>query len=218
MDDPIFALVIQKRDSSDRALGVSTAEQRHWLEQAARHDLCLMVLSTPDALELYSTAKHKTAAFRPALALLQTRVAMHPESAKTPTRQLSGTSAAERLLERAAGLHSPTGDWREGARLIRDAAARATGYDTLGSILGSLCWTAASVAERAQREAEGHDEFEVQRLIGEELERWRAELAELRRSLSPPPLPTERALAPYQPEEPGSLIRIKVPRDLVGSG
>lgn len=218
MEDPIFALVIQKSSPDNATLGFSASEQRRWLEHAARHDLCLMVLSTPDALELYSTAKHRTLAFRPALSQLQTRVALHPESAKTPTRQLSGPVAAQRLLERAAGLHAHAGDWREGASLIRDAAARSAAYDTLGSTLGSLCWAAASVAERTQQEAAGDDEFEIQRIIGEELERWRAELAELRRSLRPPPPPTERVLAPYQPEEPGSLIRIKVPQDLVRSG
>ncbi|HEY6728668.1 MAG TPA: hypothetical protein VI197_31870, partial [Polyangiaceae bacterium] len=50
-----------------------------------------------------------------------------------------------------------------------------------------------------------------------ELARWRAELAELRRTLRPSQPPTERALASYIPEEPGSVVRIKIPKNLPGS-
>ena len=227
LEDPVHCLVIPRSsDGADGLLRFSAAEQRHWLDEAARHDVCLIVISAPDALELYSTAAHRLLAFRPALAELQIRLALQPGVGKLRTRQLSGSAAAGRLLDRAAGLlasnsaeHEP--DVRASALLIHNASALASALDTLGSTLGSLCWAASSVAQRV------HDEvgvrpppgtaFEARRIVDEELARWRSELAQLRRTLRPSVPPTERALASYRPEEPGSLVRIKIPKNLLGA-
>lgn len=218
LEDPVHCLIIPKSDGGAEALlRFSAAEQRHWLDEAARQDLCLIVISAPDALELYSTAAHRLLAFRPALTALQVRLALRPALGKLRTRQLCGSAAAQRLLDRAAGVAGSEADVRTSAALIHNAAALASALDTLGSTLGSLCWTAASVAQRVHDEdavaPKPGAEFEARRIVDEELARWRAELAELRRTLRPSLPPTERALASYIPEEPGSLVRIKIPRN-----
>lgn len=218
LEDPVHCLLLPKSGgASNGILHFTAAEQRHWLDEVARQDLCLMVVSAPDALELYSTAAHCLQAFRPALAALQVRLALQPAFGTLRTRQLSGSAAAQRVLDRAAGLLGPAADVRGAASLIHNAAAVASALDTLGSTLGSLCWAAASVAQRVHEEgaiAPAPDaEFEARRIVDEELARWRAELAELRRTLRPSAPPTERALASYIPEEPGSLVRIKLPQD-----
>lgn len=216
-EDPVHCLVIPRSSTGAEALlRFSAADQRAWLDEAARHDLCLLLVSAVDAVELYSTASHRALAFRPVLSELQVRLAFRPDAGKVRTQQLSGSRAAERLLERAAGVVEPNSDVRASAALIRDAIALASAFDTLGSTLGSLCWAAASVAQRVQEELgqarKPGAELEAQRIVGEEFARWRSELAELRRSLRPSRPPTERALASYMPEEPESLIRIKIPQ------
>lgn len=220
LEDPVHCLVIPKDDRAEALLRFSAADQRSWLDEAARHDLCLIVVSAADALELYSTESHRALAFRPALAELQMRLALRPDAGKIRTQQLSGSLAAERLLERAAGVVGPNPDVSASAALIRNAVALASALDTLGSTLGSLCWAAASVAQRVQEELgaarKPGAELEAQRIVEEELARWRSELAELRRSMRPSRPPTERALASYVPEEPGSLVRIKIPQSLRG--
>jgi len=221
LEDPVHCLVIPRSsDSADGLLRFSAGEQRDWLHEAARQDQCLIVVSAPDALELYSTANHRLLAFRPALAALQVRLALQPAAGKLRTRQLGGSAAAQRLLDRAAGVVGSQTDVRASALLIHNAAALASALDTLGSTLGSLCWAAASVAQRVHEEVDGATkpdaEFEARRIVDEELARWRAELAELRRTLRPSLPPTERALSSYVPEEPGSLVRIKIPRNALG--
>ncbi len=222
LEDPVHCLLIPKNsDGAGGLLRFTAAEQRHWLDEAARQDLCLIVVSAADALELYSTAAHRLQAFRPALAALQVRLALQPAAGKLRTSQLSGSAAAQRLLDRAAGVLGAETDVRTSALLIHNAAALASALDTLGSTLGSLCWAAASVAQRVRAEGaippEPDAEFEARRIVDEELARWRAELAELRRTLRPSQPPTERALASYIPEEPGSVVRIKIPKNLPGS-
>lgn len=221
LEDPVHCLLIPKASRDSQALlRFSPAERRHWLNEAARQDVCLIVVAAPDALELYSTAAHRLLAFRAAVAALQVRLALQPAAGKLRTCQLSGSAAAQRLLDRAAGVLGDEPDVRASALLIHDAAALASALDTLGSTLGSLCWAAASVAQRVHDEgadapARGGT-LEARRIVDEELARWRADLAELRRTLRPSPPPTERALASYLPEEPGSLVRIKVPREPLG--
>jgi hypothetical protein len=222
LEDPVHCLVIPRSSHGTEALlRFSAADQRAWLDEAARHDLCLLLVSAVDAVELYSTASHRAAAFRPVLSELQVRLAFRPDAGKIRTQQLSGSLAAERLLERAAGVVGPNPDVGASATLIRNAVALASAFDTLGSTLGSLCWTAASVAQRVQQELgptrKAGAELEAKRIVEEELARWRSELAELRRSLRPSRPPTERALASYVPEEPGSLVRIKIPQSLLDS-
>src|SRR6187455_1446885 len=108
LEDPVHCLVIPRgSDAAEALLRFSAADQRFWLEEAARQDLCLIVVSAVDALELYSTASHRALAFRPALSELQTRLALYPDAGKIRTQQLSGSRAAERLLERAAGVVGP---------------------------------------------------------------------------------------------------------------
>ena len=57
MDDPIFALVIQKRDPADRALGFSTQEQRRWLE-LIRDQIAASVEITAEAFDYAPLAQH----------------------------------------------------------------------------------------------------------------------------------------------------------------
>jgi hypothetical protein len=213
-DDLVHGLVIDRLAAHD-LLDFTPSEQRAWLEHAARHGRCLLVVSSTDSLELYSTTRDSKTAFRPLFELLQARVARQPGAGKIKTRQLSGTAAAERLLERAAGVALTASGVKHAEALIRGAAALATTMDTLGPTLGSLCWTAVSVARRVQEEAEVGDEFEAQRIVEEELARWRAELAEVRRSVAPAPCSVP-ASTPFS-EEPGSLIRIKVPKGRAGA-
>lgn len=222
LEDPVHCLLIHRGGAgADGLLRFTASDQRHWLDEAARQDLSLIVVSAPDALELYSTAAHRSQAFRPAIAALQVRLALQASTGKLRTRQLSGTPAAQRLLDRAAGVLGPETDVRASALLIHNAAALASALDTLGSTLGSLCWAAASVAQRVHDEgaiaSEPDAEFEARRIVDEELARWRAELAELRRTLRPSQPPTERALASYVPEGPGSMVRIKIPKDPLDS-
>jgi len=226
-EDPVYCLVIPRRSDGDESLlsenllRFSTAEQRHWLDEAARQDLCLIVVSAPDALELYSTANHRLMAFRPLLSELQIRLAIEPAAGRLRTQQLSGSAAAKRLLDRAAGVLGSRHDVRAAAHSIHNAAALASALDTLGSTLGSLCWAAASVAERVHDEVgtspTAEDELAAERIVDEELARWRSELAQLRRTLRPSLPPTERALSSYLPEEPGSLVRIKIPKNPLGA-
>lgn len=221
LEDPVHCLVIPKDVGTEALLRFNAADQRSWLDEAASHDLCLLLVSAVDAVELYSTASHRALAFRPVLSELQMRLAFRPDAGKVRTQQLSGSAAAERLLERAAGVVGPNPDVSASAALIRNAVALASALDTLGSTLGSLCWAAASVAQRVQEELgaarKPGAELEAQRIVEEELARWRSELAELRRSIRPSRPPTERALASYVPEEPGSLVRIKIPQSLRGT-
>jgi len=220
-EDPVYCLVIPRSgNAGETLLRFSAAEQRHWLDEAARQDLCLIVVSAPDALELYSTAKHRLRAFRPVLSELQIRLATQPAAGKLRTQQLSGSAAAKRLLDRAAGVLGSEPDLRASALSIHNAAALASALDTLGSTLGSLCWAATSVARRVHDEVgtrpTAEDELAAERIVDEELARWRSDLAQLRRTLRPSLPPTERALSSYLPEEPGSLVRIKIPRNPLG--
>ncbi len=229
--DPVHALVIERARgeaevSGNVALEFTRAEQCAWLEHAARLNLCLMVVSAPDSLELYSTAKDRLGAFRPALEALRARLKSEPHAGKTPTKELSGSAAAERLLSRAAGLLSSRPGEQEPASLVRAAASTASGFETLGSTLGTLCWAAAGVAQRVHEETLfgkpgveldvcDVDRLAAERIVEEEAARWRLELDELKRSVSPP---AEPAPAEFQVEEPGSHIRIRVPHGLAISG
>lgn len=218
IEAPVHVLVIERqqlKDTDGRVLEIPRQQQRQWLEQAANHGLSLMIVGAPDALELYSNAKDRVVAFRPAIESLQQRLLNRPTAGRASTKQLSGTLAAERLLARAAGLVGEGSSGPEPVSLVHGAASLASAHDTLGPILGSLAWAAAAVAQRVQ--AEGYDaagrqkadDFEVRRIVEEELARWRTELAELRRSLLPPDSADEPP-GPFPREEAGSLIRIKV--------
>lgn len=217
-EETVVALLIERGDAWAGAFEFNSEEQHGWLQHAALEDLCLLVIAAEDALEIYTTDRDRLAAFRPVVASLKARLTSQPMAGKTPTKELTGRAAAERLLSRAAGLVRTGAGGNEAT--VRAAATLAAAFGTLGSTLGTLCWAAATVTQRVREETgalavrDPVDELAAERVVEEELARWRSELAKLRRSL--PPGASQEPADKFHADEPGSLIRVKVPQALLG--
>ncbi|HET9953625.1 MAG TPA: hypothetical protein VFQ61_03930 [Polyangiaceae bacterium] len=236
--DPVYLLLVSLRDAADttrQALSFDRESQLEWLGEAALSGASLAILSTPNAVELYSTQRSRIEAFRPALRAFRARTKHQPEVGQLRTVELCGKAAALHLLRRAAGLKGRLGDLQIAAE-IHAAAALSANSAALGPALSSLFLAAGNVSRRVLQETElgdvtvansvrELDRFAAERIAAEELCAWEAQRNEAQRSMQRRSLVPRESISRSVPasappseysEEPGSLIRVRAAARLPG--
>jgi hypothetical protein len=191
--EEIHLLVIELTDSNRAALEVDQSERRRWLAEASAAGASLMVLTSEDSLELYSTERDRVKAFRPVLRTLNACVRNVSGLGATRTLSKQGTAAARHLLRRSAGLDSTDLGRSHLVAGLHAAASQAAAAKALGRTLMRLVASAARVIQRVRKETEMGDlatapelvELEtlgIERITEEELAAWQAAEAERRRA------------------------------------
>lgn len=186
--------------------------------RAQRPDVELVILTTGERFEIYTTEAARQSVYRTVLGAIVARVPREQRSA-VRTTELLGVAAAWHLLHLTTGDHGRSGVRVLGA--LNDAVLRARRAATLGSELAPLFECAVNAGWRIQSETTLGDgetsagqreleQFEAERIIEEELVTWQASRASQGSMQSIP----AKALDPsyYAAAEPGSSVRLKAPR------
>jgi hypothetical protein len=195
-EETVYLLTIEL-PASDREnrLCFSRREQAAWCAEAGARGASLVVLLSDDRIELYSTERDRTSAFRPVLKALAAAARKHPELRRARTVSKSGTLAALHLLRHAAGLEGEAlGDPRFVAELHM-ATATAGASLALGPSLGSLFRASANAHRRIRQETALGDpaadptlreleRLSAERIVEEELLAWQAQEAEIDRAVA----------------------------------
>jgi hypothetical protein len=181
----------------------------------------LVVVSLPDALELYAIAAERTRAFRVVLRSLRERLQTLREYREWRTAELVGGTAVHRLFSRAAGLLSSAGRF-DAAAVIHAATTLSSQVGTLGPRLAPLFWAAANVRHRVgcettfdPRDADESAEVErlaAERILEEEFASFRSRQAEhgiVKARSSRPPGFNSRS---FELHERASLLRVRFTR------
>ena len=218
----VHALIIEKRlEGPDPVDDIAREELMAWLETARIEGVELVVVSLPDALELYAIAAERTRAFRIVLRSLRERLQTLREYREWRTAELIGGAAVHRLLSRAAGVLSSKGRF-DAAAVIYSAATLSSEVGTLGSRLAPLFWAAANVRHRVgcettfdPRDAGESAQVErmaAERIVEEEFASFRSRQAELglvkTRSSRPPGFNSRS----FELHERASLLRVRFTR------
>lgn len=212
------------RGAASTGLCVSTDEQRTWLTLAAREGASLVVMSTDERLELFSTERDRKRAFRAVMESLAACVKERPELGKARTVTRMGGDAVRHLFARVAGIE-PSGT-RPFVAHMHAASTASSAMAALGPTLASLFRNAANVGRRVRLEAlisdplQSLDDLEAlsaERIVEEELAAWQTQEAELCRaedfaeqfSIEPDGEETRDSRV-FMGDEPGSHVRIRV--------
>lgn len=218
----IHALILDKSTDGHDAIGdIARDEHMDWLQMARIDGVSLVVLSLPDALELYAVGAERTRAFRIVLRALQEHLRALPRYRELRTAELIGSAAVNRLFCRAAGLVS-TRSPGDAAATILTAATVSLEVGSLGSRLAPLFWAAGTVQHRVTcetnfdprgfGESDDVERLAAERIVEEELASFRsrqAEAANVRWQSSRPPGFNKRS---FELHERASLLRVRLSR------
>lgn len=181
----------------------------------------LVLVSTPDRLEIYTSGRYRTAVIRMVLKDVVARAHGHARFGSTRVLEAQESEAARHLIRTAAGLLGAGVQAARGARELNVAAALAAQCGTLGNDLASAFIYAARAGRRvfqetayvrpwsspARREV---DALAVERIVEEELLAWGSWCARhLQAQETSAPNETAQTTR-YASMEPGSMIRMKV--------
>jgi hypothetical protein len=170
--------------------GATFTREAHlgWIVRAAEQRLSLVVVVSDGRLELYSTARDRSRAFRPVLEALRARVNAEPSLGEARVVEKGGTDAACHLLRRAAGLGTDAAADKHFAMQLHAATAMASVASSLGPSLTSLFRAAANTSRRVRQETalgqamtSALREVELlaaERIAEEELLAWQSQEAE----------------------------------------
>lgn len=222
--DEVHVLCVHTGSLSDTAknvLKLQVDEQLGWMAAAAERGCSLVVLSTEDTIEFYTTDRDRFVALRPVMQCMADRIRVVPALGQTRTVQLSGATAARRLFGHAAQLHAVRPSATVAANAIHRAAALSATNTALGPTLASLFRTAANVARRVRQEtaleaaALGNSLRDIEllaaeRIVEEELATWQAQEAEIQRLSSELPEMMAPSKSSFAHQEPASEVRLRL--------
>jgi len=200
------------------ALGSAELAARPAGTSAAAPASEVVVLADDARFEIYTTESARQGVYRAVLGTVAGRLSQ-AELAGVRTTEAIGVAAAWHLMHRLVGANGPTGVRMLGA--LDAAVVRARSAGTLGRELAALFECAANAGWRIQSETSLGDRsgspaqheldwFEVERIIEEELVTWQAARASQGSLQSVPASRLDPSY--YAAAEPGSSIRLKVPR------
>lgn len=183
------------------------------LEVRAASALELVVVSSPERFEVYTTEESAPSVFRHVLRELVSRAGGRDALAPVPSIDARGVAVARHLFELATGSAGSSIDISE----LTLAVARSRAANALGPELESLFLRAIDAGGRVYRETALGDattsqaaldvaRFEVERIREEELVSF---LATKSTATSIPPARLDSTY--YSSEEPGSTVRGTVP-------
>lgn len=210
------------------------SEIRNWYVEAADHGVGLIVLRMHDRVELYSTRQDRDLACSPPLIALAQRCHTKPELSRVRVVPRRGSDVANHLFALAAGLGMTRGKAKVGLARIDAAYELASRAGAMSPTVDSLFRAAIRVGHRVDEEAlVGHPnitdalrevaDIGAARIVEEELLHWKAEQAQLFRSMSLTENLVRRTLSgAVQPtpldalgeEEAPSGVRIRVAPDI----
>jgi glutamyl-tRNA reductase len=176
------------------ALGATELEELVRHARSEHEGIELVVVSTAERLELYSTDASQATAFRVVLRELIRRAGGQDELRSLPTIEASGASVAQHLLRLAAGIEGSSG-----LAILAElnlAVARSRRAGTLGSESSPLFASAVEAGWRAYCETSVGDPtrsnaerevalLEAERIVEAALVAWKADRASAARARRP---------------------------------
>jgi glutamyl-tRNA reductase len=200
--------------SARKALSLNREElEALVLEVRQASALELVIVSSSERFEVYTTEESAPSVFRHVLRELVSRAGGRAALAPVPSIDARGIAVARHLFELATGSAGSSIDVGD----LTLAVARSRAADALGPELESLFLRAIEAGVRVYRETALGDvttsqaaldvaRFEVERIREEEIVSW---MATKSAATSLPPAPIDSTY--YSSQEPGSTVRGTVP-------
>ncbi len=207
------------------AIKVSHVEQFDWLARAAEQGRSLVILSTQDTIEFYTTETDRRTVLRPVLEAMSKRVGELPDLSNTRTVEQTGIAVARHLLTCAVECAGNSDGIANGSSNIQDAAALSSASTSLGPTLASLFRAATTVVKRVRHETALNDpnalptlreveSLAAERIVEEELAIWQCQETELEWATKQLHTMAQRRCGPFASQEPSSEVRLRLSQSM----